>query len=121
MKKLLFLSLPFLYAMASCSNVPDTAARRYVEDNVKDGSVRFLSATEPDSTQRISPKALTRLRQNFAKHGNLKAVFPHDCPKTLYFTMIRYTVTHSDGTTDTLHQTFYMDKDLTIVYGIKNN
>ena len=120
MKKSLLI-LPFLYVIASCSSVPDTAARRYVEDNVKDGSVRFLSATEPDSTQRISPKALNRLRQDFANHGNLKAVFPHDCPKTLYFTMIRYTVTHPNGTTDTLHQTFYMDKDLSIVYGIKYN
>ena len=121
MMKLLLLSLPFLYAAASCGGVPDTAARRGVEEGVGDGSVRFLSATEPDSTRLITPEALTRLRRDFARHGNLKADFPSDCPKTLYFTMIRYTVTHTDGTTDTLHQTFYMDKDQTIVYAIKNN
>ena len=35
--------------------------------------------------------------------------------------MIRYTVTHDNGNVDTLLQTVYMDKDQTIVYGIKNN
>lgn len=121
MRKMLFFIFSIVMVCASCSGVPDNAARRYIEENIKSGSVNFLTATELDSTNRISPETMKELRNRFAKTGNLKAVFPKECPKMFYYTMIRYTVTHDNGNVDTLLQTVYMDKDQTIVYGIKNN
>lgn len=121
MRKILFSILSMMVGFASCSGVPDNAARRYIEENIKSGSVNFLTATELDSTSRISPETMKELRSRFAKTGNLKVVFPNECPKMLYYTMIRYTVTHDNGSVDTLLQTVYMDKEQTTVYGIKNN
>lgn len=105
----------------SCSSVPDTAARRYIEENIKEGNVSFLCATELDSTNRVTPQAMQKLRNDCAKEGNLKANFPKECPKMLYYTMIRYTVTYDNGKVDSVYQTFYMDKEQSIVYGVKNN
>lgn len=106
---------------SACNYVPDTAERRYIEQNVKDGDVNFISATDQDSTRNITKDALLRLRNGFARTGNLKSDFPKEAPKVLYFTKIRYTVTHADGKVDSLYQTIYTDKEQTVVYAIKNN
>lgn len=105
----------------ACGGVPNTAARRYIEENIKDGNVNFINATEIDSTKYISAATLNKMRSEFAKTGNLNTNFPEKAPRTLYYTKIRYTVTHANGTIDTLLQTVYTDKEQTIVYAIKDN
>lgn len=117
MRKFLF-CLP-IFAMLSCGGVPDTAARRYIEQNIKEGTVNFISATDIDSTKHITPDALNKMRLDFAKNGNLKCNFNKSTPKTLFYTRIKYTVTHTNGSVDTLYQTIYTDEEQSIVYAIK--
>lgn len=120
MKKLLSL-FTISSIILSCGGVPNTAARQYIEKNNKEGVVSFISCTDIDSTKHVSTNAIKKMHDIFEKTGNLKSDFPTNAPRTLYYTNIKYIVTHNNGETDTINQTFYMDKEQTVVYAIKNN